>query len=83
MKEFPKKATEFGESQPLDYVTQQISEIPSTTFLTATLLSVLGSMFLLLMGRRWESIFVGLWAPTIMSLGLIVKFLGVSYHERY
>jgi len=80
MKEIREKAG-VEEREPMSYVTRQFSEIPSTTFLTGALMSILASMFLLLMGRRWESIFVGLWAPTIITFGLFARMLGMSYRR--
>ena len=38
-------------------------------YVGGTLLSILISLTLFLTGRREESIFVGLWAPTILNLG--------------
>ncbi len=83
MREIRHKTEEMAGYEPMDYVTRQMTEIPSTTFLMAAMASVLGSMFLLLLGRRWESMFVGLWAPTIMALGMFAKFLGFGHRGRF
>ena len=83
MKELRQRAMGMAEQEPLDNITRQFSEIPSTTFLTAAMMSILGSMFLLLIGRRWESIFVGLWAPTIITFGLVARLFGISYKGRF
>ena len=38
-------------------------------YLGGTLLSILISLYLFTSGRRETGIFVGLWAPTVLSLG--------------
>lgn len=38
-------------------------------YLVGTLVSIVLSLILFLRGNRNEGIFVGLWAPTILSLG--------------
>ena len=38
-------------------------------YLGGTLLSILLSLYLYTSGRRQTGIFVGLWAPTVLSLG--------------
>lgn len=60
-------------------IERQTSRLPSDTFLWAALGSVGLSLGLQIMGKQKESSFVGLWAPTILILGLynkVVKILG-------
>ena len=33
-------------------------------------------------GRRWESLFVGLWAPTILAVGMFYRLFGLSGGEH-
>lgn len=53
-------------------------KIPSSTYLAATGISVLASMALYFSGRKLASIFVGLWAPTILQMGVYNKMLRIS-----
>jgi hypothetical protein len=51
---------------------------PSRLYLYATGASILGSAILFLRKNRDAGIFVGLWAPTILSMGLFYKLLRPS-----
>lgn len=53
-------------------------KIPSSTYLAATGISVLASMALFFSGRKMASLFVGLWAPTILQMGVYNKLLRIS-----
>ncbi|MBI4498828.1 MAG: hypothetical protein HY689_13125 [Chloroflexi bacterium] len=57
---------------------QQLEEVPTNVYFWAMAASVLTSAWLFLMGRRWESVFVGLWAPTLISFGMFNKLLRPS-----
>ena len=53
-------------------------KIPSSTYLAVTGISVLASMALYFSGKKMASLFVGLWAPTILQMGIYNKLLRVS-----
>lgn len=56
--------------------------IPTSTYYYLTIGSILGSAWLFLTGRKWEGIFVGLWAPTFITSGLFYKLLHPSRDVR-
>jgi len=63
-----------------------LSSIPSTTYIYAMLGSVAASAVLYLMGRRHTALFVGEWAPTLVTIGLFYKLLrpsGTNVGERF
>jgi hypothetical protein len=51
-------------------------DIPTEAYLAATGASILLSLFLYLTGKKQAAQFVGLWAPTIINVGLFAKLLG-------
>lgn len=58
---------------------QQTAKIPSHWFLAASLVAMLGSAGLQISGRRHASRFVGMWAPSLLIMGVynkLVKMLG-------
>lgn len=55
---------------------QLADDIPTEAYLAATGVSILLSLLLYLMGKKQAAQFVGLWAPTIINLGLFTKLLG-------
>lgn len=52
--------------------------IPAPVWMTLSLASIVASMALFLTGRKWAAIFVGLWPPTIVNLGLFARLLRPS-----
>ncbi len=52
--------------------------MPSGYYLAGTVGSILLSLGLFLMGRRFMSLFVGLWVPTILLLTLFYKLMRPS-----
>ncbi|MCV0403642.1 MAG: hypothetical protein K5924_08015 [Chloroflexi bacterium] len=54
---------------------EMAEEIPAETFIAATGVSIFLSLFLFFSGRKQAAQFVGLWAPTIINLGLFLKLL--------
>ena len=54
--------------------------IPTDAFLIAAAGSIVGSLALKLMGRHKDAEFVGHWAPTLISLGLLSKLVE---HDRH
>ena len=54
-------------------------KIPSSSYLVACGISVAASMLLYFSGKKMASLFVGLWAPTVLQMGIynkIVKTFG-------
>lgn len=55
-----------------------LEHMPASVYLAAMLGSIVVSVSLYLTGRRWAGIFVGLWAPTFLNLGMYLKQLHPS-----
>jgi uncharacterized protein YjbJ (UPF0337 family) len=55
-----------------------LEHMPPSVYLAAMLGSILFSLMLYLTGRRWAGIFVGLWAPTFLNVGMYLKQLQPS-----
>jgi uncharacterized protein YjbJ (UPF0337 family) len=55
-----------------------LEHMAPSVYLAAMLGSILFSLMLYLTGRRWAGIFVGLWAPTFLNLGMYLKQLQPS-----
>jgi hypothetical protein len=63
----------------------QTAKLSSDTFLWASLGAIGTSLVLQSLGKKEESLFVGEWASTCLSLGLynkIVQELGSDYQDR-
>ncbi len=58
------------------------ANVPSSTFLSAAVGSMVVSALLQLSGRREQSNFVGQWAPTILIMGLYNKLVKLEGSER-
>lgn len=56
--------------------TEGVRVVPSDVFLWAAGLSILVSAGLRLFGRRDDSLFIGEWPPTLVSLGVLARLLG-------
>lgn len=56
--------------------TQSLRVVPSDVFLWAAGGSILVSLAMKLFGRNQDSLFVGEWAPTLVSLGVLARMLG-------
>lgn len=54
-------------------IEQQTAKIPSDVFLFAALGAMGLSLYLHLRGRQDSSLFVGTWAPTLLTLGVYNK----------
>lgn len=54
---------------------EMAEELPAETFIAATGISIVLSLILFGTGRKQAAQFVGLWAPTIINLGLFLKLL--------
>jgi hypothetical protein len=55
-----------------------LEHMPASVYLAAMVGSIVVSVSLYLTGRRWAGIFVGLWAPTFLNLGMYLKQLHPS-----
>lgn len=58
-----------------------MANIPSSAYYFAMLGSVLASAALYIAGRRQTALFVGEWAPTLLTAGLFYKLLHPSAHR--
>ncbi len=62
----------------MEDVMETIENLPSSVYYGGVLGSIVISIAMYLSGRRHAGIFVGLWAPTILNLGLYNKLLRPS-----
>lgn len=62
----------------MDDVLESIENLPSSVYYGGVFGSIILSLGLYFSGRRQAAIFVGLWAPTILNLGLYNKLLRPS-----
>jgi len=62
----------------MDELLEKIENLPSTVYYGGVLGSIALSVGLYLSGKKQAGIFVGLWAPTILNLGLYNKLLRPS-----
>lgn len=75
----PVRREEHQEDWMTRSIEQQAAKIPSSAFLTAAMLAAGVSLGLELAGRRRASRFVGMWPPTLLTMGVynkMVKLLG-------
>ncbi len=70
-----KMSTKYPQDRPNEIVEEQTKKIPNLVFLGAAGLSIAGSLTLILTGKEKFANFVGLWAPTIMLLGVYNKIV--------
>lgn len=57
---------------------QKLENISPSVYFAGMAGSIVLSLFLFLAGKRQWSLFVGLWAPTILNMGLFNKILRPS-----
>jgi hypothetical protein len=62
-------------------IEEQTAKLPSDLFLWAAGGSILGSLALQMMGDNKKAIFVGQWAPTLLTVGLYNKLVKVEGSE--
>ncbi|HEX8834592.1 MAG TPA: hypothetical protein VF719_10350 [Abditibacteriaceae bacterium] len=62
----------------MDDVLDAIERMPSTVYYGSVLGSIVLSLGMYLSGKKHAALFVGLWAPTILNLGLYNKLLRPS-----
>src|SRR5579859_6018732 len=76
MSSFPTKvSTGEREGNLTSTIESQTSKIPSGGYLTAAIVSMIGSATLRLMGKDNWALFVGQWAPTFLVLGVYNKMV--------
>ena len=63
----------------MDDILESIENLPSSVYYGGVLGSIALSVFLFVSDKRETGIFVGLWAPTTLNLGLYNKLLRPSH----
>lgn len=75
----PINRREHSEGSITRVIEQQTAKIPSPVFLVAALVSMAASVVFEISGRKHLSRFVGMWAPTLLIMGVynkLVKMFG-------
>jgi hypothetical protein len=67
--------SEHAEGTVTRLIEQQAAKIPSDVFLFLALGSMAGSLVLELTGKEHQSRFVGMWAPTLLTMGVYTKLV--------
>lgn len=67
-----------SEDTIMDDILESIENLPSSAYYGGVFGSILLSLLLFATGKRHAALFVGLWAPTILNLGLYNKLLRPS-----
>ena len=62
----------------MEDILETIENLPTSVYYGSVAGSIALSLALFFSGKRQEAIFVGLWAPTILNLGLYNKLLRPS-----
>jgi hypothetical protein len=70
-----------GEGKATKMIEDYTAELPSGTYLTFAVGSMLVSLLLMLSGRRNVANFIGLWAPSILIMGLYNKLVKLEGSE--
>ena len=70
------------EGKATESIEKVTSALPSTVWLAAAGISIMGSLTLKLFGRHATANFVGQWAPTFLILGLYNKIVKVAGSDR-
>jgi hypothetical protein len=60
-------------------IQKQFEQMPSSFYYWAVLGSIAASALLMLMGKNRLAVFVGLWPPTLLNMGLFNKILRPSH----
>lgn len=55
-----------------------LENIPAPAWMAVSFMSIIASAALYATGRKWAALFVGLWPPTIVNLGLFARLLKPS-----
>ena len=69
------KASDLAHTVGAHPLTDTTAKIPTELFIAAAGASIAGSLFLKFIGRQKDADFVGHWAPTLISLGLLSKLI--------
>jgi len=76
--QFQEKVKEMAQVRPLRQVMEVQEEVPLSVYYAGLIGSIALSLSLFLSGRKWASLFVGLWAPMIISSALFYKLFRPS-----
>jgi hypothetical protein len=76
------EAEKHSEGMVARAIEEQTAKLPSDLFLWAAVASIGGSLFLKMMEKDDEALFVGQWAPTFLILGLYNKIVKVAGSDR-
>ena len=71
----PIKREEHEEGSITRIIEQQTAKVPSSVFLVASMASMLASITFEITGRQRSSRFVGMWAPTLLIMGVYNKLV--------
>lgn len=69
------KASDVAHSIGTHPFTDTTAKIPTEAFIVAAGASIAGSLVLKFLGRHKDAEFIGHWAPTLISLGLLSKLI--------
>ncbi len=75
----PIERQEHGEGSFTRVIEQQTAKVPSSVFLVVSIASMLASFSFEVSGRQRLSRFIGMWAPTLLMMGVynkLVKMFG-------
>jgi hypothetical protein len=70
-----------GEGTLTTMIEEQTARLPSAFWLTLGIGAMVGSLLMLMGGRRNLANFVGQWVPTLLILGLYNKLVKLEGHE--
>ncbi len=70
------------EIEPLESTLSELRRMPSEFYFLAVGATILVSLLMFMSGRKWASLFFGLWPPTILAFGLYNKIIGPSRPVR-
>ena len=73
----PIKRKEHEEGSITRTIEQQTAKVPSSVFLVASMASMLASITFEVTGRQRFSRFVGMWAPTLLIMGVYNKLVKI------
>ena len=76
------EARQHSEGPVARSIEYQTAKLPSDLFLWAAIGSIAGSLLLRINGREGQSLFVGQWAPTFLTLGVYNKLVKVAGSDR-
>lgn len=62
----------------MEEILESIENMPSSVYYGGVLGSIILSVYLFMSGKRETGIFIGLWAPTILNLGVYNKLIRPS-----